>query len=118
LIDEWQRFPESFDRDRRAVDDGATPGSFLMTGSASPSDPPTHSSAGRILRVRLRPMTLAERGVAAPTVSLARLLRGEEASITGRSEISLRHYVDEILRSVVALILVGKIDHRARPTLP
>jgi hypothetical protein len=36
-------------------------------------------------------MTLAERGVAVPTVSLARLLRGEQTSITGRSEISLRH---------------------------
>jgi len=99
LIDEWQRFPESFDRVRRAVDDGATPGSFLMTGSASPSDPPTHSGAGRIVRVRLRPMTLAERDVAAPTVSLARLLHGERTTIAGRSEISLTDYVDEILRS-------------------
>ena len=70
-----------------------------MTGSASPSDPPTHSGAGRIVRVRLRPMTLAERGVAAPTVSLARLLHGEQTTITGRSEISLGRYVDEILRS-------------------
>ena len=99
LIDEWQRVPESFDRVRRAVDDGAAPGSYLMTGSASPSDPPTHSGAGRIVRVRLRPMTLAERGIAEPTVSLAQLLRGEQASIAGRSEINLERYVDEILRS-------------------
>jgi predicted AAA+ superfamily ATPase len=66
LIDEWQRLPESFDRVRRAVDDGAGPGSFLLTGSASPTNPPTHSGAGRIVRVRLRPMTLAERDVASP----------------------------------------------------
>ena len=70
-----------------------------MTGSASPSDPPTHSGAGRIVRVRLRPMTLAERGVAQPTASLARLLHGEQATIAGRSQMSLTDYVDEILRS-------------------
>ena len=74
LIDEWQRLPESFDRVRRAVDDGAGPGSFLLTGSASPTNPPTHSGAGRIVQVRLRPMTLAERNIGHPTVSLKELL--------------------------------------------
>jgi predicted AAA+ superfamily ATPase len=99
LIDEWQRLPESFDRVRRAVDDGAGPGSFLLTGSASPTDPPTHSGAGRIVRVRLRPMTLSERGIDSPTVSLARLLQGGQAPIHGRTDVGLAHYVDEILSS-------------------
>ncbi len=99
LIDEWQRFPESFDRVRRAVDDGAGPGSFLLTGSASPSSPPTHSGAGRIVQVRLRPMTLAERGVGSPTVSLGELLNGGKPSIGGRTEINLERYVKEILTS-------------------
>src|ERR1044072_462025 len=67
LIDEWQRLPESFDRVRRAGDEVAAFGTFRLTGSASPADPPTHSGAGRIVRVRLRPMTLAERGVGPPT---------------------------------------------------
>jgi uncharacterized protein len=99
LIDEWQRVPESFDRVRRAVDDGAGPGSFLLTGSATPTDPPTHSGAGRIVRVRLRPMTLAERGSDSPTVSLARLLDGGRPSIEGRTDVGLEDYVDEILAS-------------------
>jgi predicted AAA+ superfamily ATPase len=99
LIDEWQRLPESFDRVRRAVDDGAGPGSFVLTGSASPTDPPTHSGAGRIVRVRLRPMTLSERGVAVPTVSLAGLLNGGQPPIAGRTDIGLERYVDEILSS-------------------
>jgi uncharacterized protein len=99
LIDEWQRFPESFDRVRRAVDDGTGPGSFLLTGSASPTDPPTHSGAGRIVRLRLRPMTLAERSVGSPTVSLRQLLEGERAPIAGRTDIDLERYVDEILAS-------------------
>jgi predicted AAA+ superfamily ATPase len=99
LIDEWQRFPESFDRVRRAVDDGAGPGSFLLTGSASPTDPPTHSGAGRIIRVRLRPLTLAERGVGPPTVSLKQLLEGGRPPVAGRTDVDLERYVDEILMS-------------------
>jgi predicted AAA+ superfamily ATPase len=99
LIDEWQRYPEAFDRVRRAVDDGAGPQSFLLTGSASPTDPPTHSGAGRIVRMRLRPMTLAERDVGSPTVSLRALLQGDRGPITGRTEVNLERYVTEILAS-------------------
>jgi uncharacterized protein len=99
LIDEWQRLPESFDRVRRAVDAGALAGSFLLTGSASPKDPPTHSGAGRIVRVRLRPMTLTERGIDTPSVSLRHLLAGNRAAVTGRTQVKLDRYVDEILRS-------------------
>ncbi len=104
LIDEWQRLPESFDRVRRAVDDGAEAGSFLLTGSASPMEPPTHSGAGRIVQVRLRPMTLAERDVGTPMVSLRQLLQGgldkrEQTPITGRTDVNLERYVHEILTS-------------------
>jgi len=99
LIDEWQRFPQSFDRVRRAVDDGAAPGTFLLTGSASPTSPPTHSGAGRIVRVRLRPMTLVERGLGEPTVSLRGLLDGGRPPLAGRTDVRLQQYVDEILAS-------------------
>jgi predicted AAA+ superfamily ATPase len=104
LIDEWQRVPQSFDRVRRAVDDGAPAGSFLLAGSASPTEPPTHSGAGRIVQVRMRPMTLAERGIDTPTVSLGQLLHsgrtnGGPAPITGRTEVALERYVHEILGS-------------------
>lgn len=99
LIDEWQRVPEVFDRVRRAVDAGATGGSFLLTGSATPTNLPVHSGAGRIVRVRMRPMTLVERGIAAPTVALSTLLEGERPKVEGRAEINLKGYVEEILRS-------------------
>ncbi len=99
LIDEWQRLPESFDRVRRAVDAGARPGSFLLIGSASPTEPPTHSGAGRIVQIRMRPMTLAEREVDAPTVSLGQLLHGGQPQISGRTDVNLERYVDEILGS-------------------
>ena len=99
LIDEWQRVPPVFDRVRRAVDDGAAGGTFLLTGSATPTNLPVHSGAGRIVRMRMRPMALAERGIATPTVALSTLLEGERPPVEGRAEIDLKGYVEEILRS-------------------
>lgn len=98
LLDEWQHLPESWDRVRRAVDDGAPSRSFLLTGSALPEGP-THSGAGRIVTLRMRPLSLFERRVATPTVSLAALLSGSHPRISGRCECTLRTYVDEILAS-------------------
>jgi uncharacterized protein len=99
LIDEWQRVPESWDLVRRAVDAGATPGTFILTGSASPIGPPTHSGAARIVTVRMRPLSLPERHVETPTVSISALLSGQRAQITGHTDLRLEHYVEEILAS-------------------
>jgi predicted AAA+ superfamily ATPase len=99
LIDEWQRVPESWDLVRRAVDEDATPGRFLLTGSALPAGLQTHSGAARIVSVRLRPLALAERDRATPAVSLGALLSGGRPSISGHTDYRLEHYVDEILVS-------------------
>jgi len=99
LIDEWQRFPESWDRVRRAVDDDPRPGQFLLTGSATPTQQPTHSGAGRIVTVRMRPMTLSERGIGSPTVSLRQLLSGERLPVDGETDVSLEIYASEIVAS-------------------
>lgn len=97
LIDEWQRWPGSWDRVRRAVDADRTPGRFLLTGSAAPATPSAHSGAGRIVRLRMRPMSLVERGVSTGAVSLAELLRGDRAPISGRTDVVLGDYVHEIV---------------------
>ena len=99
LIDEWQRFPASWDLVRRAVDDDPSPARFLLTGSASPSSAPTHSGAGRIVTVRMRPMSLAERELTEPSVSLASLLSGQRPPIEGSSTVDLATYTDEIVAS-------------------
>lgn len=99
LIDEWQRLPESWDLVRRAVDADTSGGQFLLTGSATPVVAPTHSGAGRIVTVRMRPMTLAERGVGVPSVSLAALLTGNRPPISGTSDVTLERYVSEIVAS-------------------
>jgi hypothetical protein len=99
LIDEWQRLPSSWDLVRRAVDQNPTPNRFLLTGSANPSNPATHSGAGRIVRMRMHPLSLAERGLAAPTVSLRLLLEGKRPSVTGETPVTLRGYAKEIVAS-------------------
>lgn len=98
FIDEFQRLPGTWDRVRNAVDRGAAPGSFLLAGSAS-SDEPRHSGAGRIPMLRMRPLSLAERGITEPTVSLAALLSGKRENPTGSTVAGLDHYVDEIIRT-------------------
>ncbi|GAA4724750.1 DUF4143 domain-containing protein [Isoptericola chiayiensis] len=98
LVDEWQAWPESWNLVRHAVDDGAPSASFLLTGSSPPQGARIHSGAGRIVGLRMRPMSLAERGVSASTVSLARLLDGS-AEIGGRTDVVLEDYVEEIVAS-------------------
>lgn len=98
LLDEWQRVPSAWDLVRRAVDRDRTGGQFLLAGSAVPVVAPTHSGAGRIVSLRMRPLSIAERTDAAPTVSLAALLTGG-AEIGGETSWTLPDYVREIVAS-------------------
>jgi len=83
LIDEWQLEPGIWNHVRRAVDDRADPGQFILTGSAVPQDDATrHTGAGRFLRLRMRPMSLFESGHSTGQVSLANLLAGESVRAT------------------------------------
>jgi predicted AAA+ superfamily ATPase len=125
LIDEWQVEPAIWNHVRRAVDARARPGQFILTGSAVPADDITrHTGAGRIARLRMRPMSLCEMGRSAGSISLAELLDGrmdpstdpgltvpdlaEEVAVggwpglrgrgVGTVLIALRDYLDEIAR--------------------
>ncbi len=77
LIDEWQLEPAIWNHVRRAVDDRADSGQFILTGSAVPADDVTrHSGAGRFARIRMRPLSLFESGHSTGEISLAELLDG------------------------------------------
>jgi uncharacterized protein len=99
LIDEWQRYPVVWDLVRRSVDRDARPGRFLLTGSATPVEAPTHSGAGRIVRVRMRPLSLAERLREPGAVSLTDLLSGGKQTLDGTTEVSAVDYTQEIIGS-------------------
>jgi predicted AAA+ superfamily ATPase len=102
LIDEWQKIPEVWEFVRRQVDDGAPPGAYLLTGSIANSDVNLHSGAGRILRVRMRPLSLAERDLAKPTVSLKTLFEAQapfSAAVQGETAAGYADYMTEIVSS-------------------
>lgn len=79
VIDEWQRVPAIWDMVRHASDELAgEKGAWILTGSSTPNaDETAHSGAGRIGRIRMHPMTLAETGESVAKVSLAALFEGE-----------------------------------------
>ncbi|WP_423927066.1 ATP-binding protein [Candidatus Palauibacter sp.] len=80
LIDEWQTTPIIWNYVRRAVDERAGRGHFILTGSAVPPDDITrHTGAGRIIRLRLRPMSLFELGRSTGKISLCDTLKGVPA---------------------------------------
>ncbi|MHB1193731.1 MAG: ATP-binding protein [Longimicrobiales bacterium] len=77
LLDEWQLAPSLWNHVRRAVDDRRAAGQFILTGSAVPADDVTrHTGAGRLARLRMRPMSLYESGHSTGQVSLSALLGG------------------------------------------
>ncbi|ROO62714.1 hypothetical protein EDC02_4702 [Micromonospora sp. Llam0] len=98
LVDEWQRLPEVWDHVRRAVDAGSPPGHFIIAGSSAPRGAVVHSGAGRIVPMRMRPLSLAERAIETPTVSLAALLAGDRV-VGGTTKLRLTDYVEEIVAS-------------------
>ncbi len=80
LIDEWQLEPAIWNYARRAIDDRGRPGQFILAGSAIPADEISrHTGAGRITRLRMRPMTLFEVGQSSGEVSMAGLLAGDHS---------------------------------------
>lgn len=100
LIDEWQLVPSTWDSVRTAVDDDSSGGQYLLTGSAGAAPGVRiHSGAGRIVSLTMRPLSIAERSLIEPTVSLQELLSGATPPIGGRSNVDLPAYTDEILRS-------------------
>jgi hypothetical protein len=99
LVDEWQHHPPVWDRVRRAVDAHDPPGPFLLTGSVAPTDTGAHTGAGRIVALRMRPLSLAERRPGVATISLRALLAGDRPVVSGASALGLADYTEEILRS-------------------
>ena len=98
LIDEWQEVPPLWDAVRYKVDQTAEKGQFILTGSATPNHKGVlHSGAGRIAKLRMRPMSLYESGDSNGQVSLEKLCHGEiTTAMTG--EVDLTKLIELIIR--------------------
>ncbi len=98
LIDEWQEVPQLWDAVRYKVDQSGNKGQFILTGSATPNHKGIlHSGAGRIAKLRMRPMSLFESGNSSGDISLRDICEGRiEPKILG--EVDLRKLIDFIIR--------------------
>lgn len=98
LIDEWQEVPQLWDAVRYKVDQNSNKGQFILTGSATPNHKGIlHSGAGRIAKLRMRPMSLFESGNSSGDISLKDICEGRiEPKISG--EVDLRKLIDFIIR--------------------
>lgn len=98
MIDEWQECPSLWDAVRSTVDKRAKKGQFILTGSSTPKRKGImHSGAGRIARLRMRPMSLYESGHSSGIVSLKELCKNNlKQAMTG--EVNLNNLADYIVR--------------------
>lgn len=96
LVDEWQKVPQTWTVIKHLVDSDYSGGQFLLTGSMP--DASMHSGAGRIVSIRMRPLSFAERNLQTPSIKFSELLAGT-ADIQGTSNINLQQYCEEILQS-------------------
>ena len=97
LIDEWHRVEPVWDAIKRAVDEDSSGGQFLLTGSLPSGS--THSGAGRITDIRMRPMILPERGVTTPSIFLDQAMDEGKFEARGNSDFLLEDYISEIVQS-------------------
>ena len=100
LIDEWQDFPILWNAVRHLVDERGEDGQFILTGSAVPreekeEEAPRHTGTGRIVRMRMRPMSLWESGDSTGEISLSALFEGT-GELSGHSRVG----VDELAHLV------------------
>ncbi len=97
LFDEWQETPDIWNLVRRAVDDHTEKGLYLLTGSSRPRDNARlHSGAGRIGRLRMRPLSLFESGHSSGAVSLKAILQGE-APAGSPAELTVPELIERIV---------------------
>jgi len=99
VIDEWQEFPQIWNYVRREVDDRRKNGQFILTGSATPEERARlHSGAGRFSVIKMRPMSLFEKGWSSGEVSLLKIMKG---SVPGS------HQTDFSLEDLAEKITIG-----------
>ena len=115
LLDEWQAVPEVLGAVKRAVDSDNRPGRYLLAGSVRADiDTETWPGTGRVVRVPMYPLTVAEQtgNVTQPLVD--RLVGGEEL-VAAADTPDLRGYIGLALQGgfpEAALALSGRVRER------
>ncbi|MDR0438466.1 MAG: DUF4143 domain-containing protein [Bacteroidales bacterium] len=98
LLDEWQLVPSIWNAVRAEIDHRSEKGQFILTGSTSPSDDiSAHTGAGRIARLTLRTMSLAESNESIKAVNFNDLFI-KNTQIGGLGGVEIQGYANLIVR--------------------
>lgn len=83
LIDEWQTVPDIWNQVKDYLDFDYSFGQFILTGSSTPADKTQiyHSGAGRIVPLKMRPMSLFESEESKGLISLQKLFNSENQEV-------------------------------------
>lgn len=114
LIDEWQNAPDLWNVVRSEVDRRDDKfGQFIFTGSSTPADMDDiyHSGAGRIVTIKMRPMSLYESKESLGIVSLSSLFKNPSPIFAINEHYTLNDTAFYICRGGWPLSLV---DNRTR----
>lgn len=97
LIDEWQEVPAIWDAVRGRVDMSNKRGQFILTGSTTiDKNRYIHTGTGRIARLKMRPMSLYEKGLSDGKISLKDVCNNEMKD-TFTNDVDLQKIIDLIL---------------------
>lgn len=100
LLDEWQAVPEVLGAVKRAVDSNPRPGRYLLTGSVRDDlRSSTWPGTGRVVRLTMHGMTIAEQLNRARTVPLVDKLVRAEHLVDPPDPPDIRGYVELGMRS-------------------
>ena len=99
LLDEWQMVPEVLGAVKRAVDTDRRPGRFLITGSfRSDGGDRTWPVTGRVVLLRMQPLTVAEQRQQMGRSLIDRIVSGEVLTATGGERMDVRDYLELAVR--------------------
>jgi predicted AAA+ superfamily ATPase len=100
LLDEWQEVPELLGAVKRTVDIDARPGRFLLTGSVRAElENQTWPGTGRLVRLMMVPLTVAERVGGPHSVPLIDRISRHQPLAEAAVAPDLRGYVELALES-------------------
>lgn len=118
LIDEWQVVPDVLGAVKRAVDEGAPPGSFILTGSSQADlDAVGWPATGRVIRLPMYGLTEREiyGDVSKPSVIDRLLAGGLDAVAPSADAPDIREYIVRAMRGgFPEAVLAGSERSRRR----
>ena len=98
LFDEWQDNPAIWDTIRHNADETGNSGEYLLTGSENKNkDEVMHTGTGRIVGLKMYPMSLYESNDSDGKISLEDLFNGKD-NIIAQSDITIEKIIDLLIR--------------------